>query len=324
MNVLQREKKIIKKAIDLVNHTREGAKNESEEIGQVDFVNVKSWGSGNRDELGDLQISSHVQAPTSRCHFFERMARHLETLQINGMLEVAQAPNEGPLPEPALWAFKEAHYVQYLLDLQAVHASVNEAYNTLKLAFEDSVFASEERFQSCKRALLSLEEAIKALCRSQAIEADLDRLRDTRSTIRESEIGREREIPSSPSPNAVAIAKAIQKSAQQSRHAESMDELCLCMAKVLAALMVHFTSILTSGNRIGSMATEKLDLFGRGAVCVYTAYPERIGDPLASLQDAVDGAGALLEERDRLLLLDQVGAAMKRTSTILEPLARTS
>ena len=59
--------------------------------GKVEYVQVKDWGSGEPDDLGNLRVQSARQTFAAGQPFYDQLARHLEALQAQGGIAAAQA-----------------------------------------------------------------------------------------------------------------------------------------------------------------------------------------------------------------------------------------
>lgn len=96
-------------------------------------------------------------------------------------------------------------------------------------------------------------------------------------------------------------------------------------AKLLAhAYSLHVTH-LTTGQRIGATAAERLGLFGRGATSTYMEYPPEVADPMRSFVQAVNAAGSQLRSAaDRGAVFDELPEAMKNTALLLQALAHAN
>jgi len=81
-------------------------------------------------------------------------------------------------------------------------------------------------------------------------------------------------------------------------------------------------TFLTSGTRIGASAAEKLDLFQKDALHTFRTYPEGIKDPLVAFRQGVDAAGQALTEEQREGVMAELPDAFRRSSLLLEALAR--
>jgi len=81
-------------------------------------------------------------------------------------------------------------------------------------------------------------------------------------------------------------------------------------------------TLLTSGTRTGAAAAEKLDLFKRDALHTYRSYPGCALDPLATFQRSVDAVGTILDEEQKESFMAELPDAFRRSSLLLEALAR--
>lgn len=276
--------------------------------GRVSYVRVKDWGSGKAEDVGELQVESASQTFSAEAPFYEQVARRLELLQAEGALAVAQPAGAAPLPPFERWAFDEAHYVQHLADLLAVHAALEAAIARAQAALQRG---EGERLNSLADTV-TLFGVAQGLARSEHIAADL-------AAIVESSVNRE----APPAlPNAAAYASYITQTAAQCERGEGAEDMAGAAAKLLASAFVVMLTLLTSGNRVGAAATEKLGLFAKGAVNTYRTYPPHVDRPLEAFIAAVNAAGEALGEAEREAFMAELPAAMQKASLLLEALAR--
>lgn len=306
---------IIEKAIDLAERSNHRASETSlqSQQGVVDYVKVKDWGTGQREEVGELALSGSLQQLTADAPLFDRLARQLETLESQGALTVARLPGSPSLPPFLRWAFAEAHYQQYLHDLLCVHEALEIAYRRISRAIDPSVKGSDprSRLQHVGSALLFLP--MHDLARSEAIRYDL---RQLQSTATQAVRGLQA------SPNARAYAQFLDQLATQWERAEQDKEMIDVALRLLAHVYINILTLLTSGVRITAAAVEKLDLFRRDALRTHRGYPGHVNSPLSTLRAAINEIGGFLEDEQEDALAAELPNAIRRTSLVLEALAR--
>ena len=107
-------------------------------------------------------------------------------------------------------------------------------------------------------------------------------------------------------------------------HTPHLDELAKDSLLFTHAFCLYL-ALLGTGQRMGARAVEALPVRQNGALALYTAYPERVGNPLVTLKAAVDGAdGGAPDEAAREALMQELPAAIQRASLMLAPLAVTA
>lgn len=296
----------VQKALELIDRAKGAAADTSSPTsGRVEYVRVRDWGSGRAEDLGELEVAAPPQIYAPGGSLYEFLARQIEALQAEGALEVARPAGAPPPPPFERWAFAEAHYAQYLADLGAVHAGVEEALAALAGAAPGTPAAR------CHDLLGPAGE----LARAGTLVADLAQLRAT-SAAPEG-------LPTEPTPNAAAYAAALRRRGTACARAEDAAELDAEALKLGAHAYAATLTLLTSGARIGAAATERLSLFARQAVRTFKEYPEGMADPpLTVFRSAVDALGAGLDLGGQDVLLAELPAAMQRTAVLLEALAR--
>lgn len=316
----------VQKTVDMIERSQ-GVATESSSMkdGRVDYVQVKDWGTGRAEDLGDLQLAAPMQRFDSIGSFYDFLARQLEALQAEGALEVAR-PQGTPAPPPfSKWAFAEPHYVQYLEDLRCVHAALEQALENAKLGKEKEVLLSPLASQGDGNAAVQgmpsfvihkcqVLGANNEIGRSSAISLDLASIRGSSEALGT--------LSLEPTPNAAAYAQIIKQLGVQCTRAESEEEHAVQSVKVAAHAYVIMLTLLTAGTRIGASATEKLGLFARGAVHTFTDYPKLESPPLAVFREAVDELGVALDLTQQDAFLGELPGAMRRVAVLLEALAR--
>lgn len=104
------------------------------------------------------------------------------------------------------------------------------------------------------------------------------------------------------------------------RHAESVLFFPEC--RIIANAYCVYVTNLSMGTRIGSAASEKLNLFQAGAISTWRAFPEQVGrNPVVTFAELVNKAGSCLTPQQRQTVIDELAACMIRTSTLLLSLA---
>lgn len=301
-------KQAVEQALDLVDRRSPPVNPGDASRGSVNFVRVKNWGSGRAEDVGELQVESASQAMPADAPLYDQLARRLEALQAEGSLTVARPKGAPPLPPFERWAFAEAHYAQHLADLLCVHCALERAIVAARGALARRGDAAGARLA----AAVALFGAERGLARSAQIAADLGRL---------SPAGAGGE-PLAPLPNAAAYGRYIDELAARVARAEGAGEAGPAAAGLLAHAYVVLLTLLTSGARIGAAATERLDLFARGAVATFSSYPPQVAAPLEEFVAAVNAAGAALAPAEREALMGELPPAMQKASLLLDALAR--
>jgi hypothetical protein len=156
------------------------------------------------------------------------------------------------------------------------------------------------------------------LARSNAISQDIENINTTSSSNEKAQ----QEMSYEPSPNAAAYVQLLRQLAVQCERAENIEELHKPLLKLSAHLFVTLLTLLTSGNRIGATAAEKLDLFSKNAVQTFKDYPNTDVSPLKLFRTAVDELGPVLNPIQQDIFMDELPSAMRRTGVLLEALAR--
>jgi hypothetical protein len=77
------------------------------------------------------------------------------------------------------------------------------------------------------------------------------------------------------------------------------------------------------GIRVGASATEKLGLFQKGAVALYTDYPEGVEDAQQRFRSAVDAAGGCLAPQEVQQVLEELPKAYTKNALLLGTMAQT-
>eukprot|EP00798_Chlamydomonas_sp_ICE-L_P003136 gene3136-13149_t len=130
-----------------------------------------------------------------------------------------------------------------------------------------------------------------------------------------------------PSQTSAAYAKyirqlgdAYEKAKQGGGAVKSSQAGGRLLAHVYCMHMVH----LAGGMRFGAAATERLNLFKRGATKFYRVYPEHVEDPLKTFKQGVDTAGQYLEgnaAEAKEAMYQELPRAMQKVSLLMAALA---
>jgi len=313
-------KQDVDKAVDLIRQRgpkRSGTAT-TDSGGRVDFVQVQNWGSGNPEDLGELRVAEPVQSYVSGDSFYEFIARQLQALQAEGALEVARPAGTPPPPPFSKWLFSEAHYVQYLVDQYSIHSALEESLQKATQSAQQISTGAASKGDDNIAERCNLLGLNSELARSKAISQDIENIKATST----SEKAPQHVLPSDPSPNAAAYVQLLRQLAVQCERAENIDELHTSLLKLSAHLFVTLLTLLTSGNRIGATAAEKLDLFAKDAVQTFKDYPNKDVSPLKMFRTAVDELGPALNPDQQAIFLDELPSAMRRTGVLLEALAQ--
>lgn len=317
--------------------------------GKVEYVRIKDWGTGNREDLGELQVDSEAtktfQAGAEGedgMPFHEALARRLEMLQTQGALGVAQPKGGKPLPSFERWAFAEAHYVQYLGDMHAVHAalegSIAQAAGIQREALAAAAAGQGERHAQLLQ-FLGLFGPEQGLDRASALQQDLQHIaaRSQQAQPQQAEQTAAETAASSggggagesftPAPatqHAAAYAAYIASLGRMCRAAEGPQEEEEAVLRLLAhAYIVHLMQV-TSGGRVAAVAADKLGLLSIDALAFYTSYPY-LPSEVRALDRFVGNTnqlGLLLSGDQQETLMQELAKAMTKSSMLLVPLAR--
>ncbi|RMZ54097.1 hypothetical protein APUTEX25_002674, partial [Auxenochlorella protothecoides] len=277
--------------------------------GKVDFVKVKDWGSGTRENLGDLQIDETAPADSiasvESLTLHDRLARELQALQGWAPEHHGRARDEASSPFEE-WAFKLEHYLQYLVDLHTVHKALEAALEAVTAA---------SCISSGLRAALARYAPEVGLARAGAIARDVAALSS--------------ELPAAPAPSTSARAFASYLASLASRAtaggpgAVAAGPAGHAARLFCCAYLLHLTG-LTSHVRIGAAAMEKLDLVQRGAMATFTEFPPEAKNPLGVFVDATNEAGRSLGPEEADAVASELARTMPKTSLLLQPLARAA
>jgi len=209
----------VAKALKLVERQQGRSSDDVQNQGRVDYVKVADWGSGRPDELGDLKLAAPPQELTSQMPFYEQLARHLEVLQSEGLLNVARPEGAAPLPPFQRWAFAEAHYRQHLADLLSVHAALESLSARILEQLEASAAQGGHESKAMAEAFALLVGPATGLARAECIAKDLAALGDGGGST-------------APGPNAAQYARYLKDLAERCKTGfETEAELCEVAAR---------------------------------------------------------------------------------------------
>lgn len=288
---------IVDRAIEVVEKRSPSINPKQAAKGRVDYVKVQDWGSGNQEDLGELKVESSTRSvDPSSVPFHEQLARHLDALQAQGSLAVAQPEGSKPLPPFEKWAFARIHYIQYLADLLKAHQALEESLDRCIASLQDA-------------GLVEYIEGFQPLYRSKCIDSDA-------SLVSEGSA-----VPES-SPNASSYAQYIMSLAGKIGAAESDEEAKKLCLRIVSHAYIIYLSLLSSGTRIGAAAAERLNLFPINALQTYRSYPEQVNQPLETLISLVNRLGRSLKDAEKEIVMEEVATAMQRSALLLEALAK--
>ncbi|PRW60809.1 heme oxygenase [Chlorella sorokiniana] len=321
--------------------------------GKVEYVKVKDWGSGQPEDLGSLQVdrdatrvfeaadspgsagsgdasSSAGGGGSQGMPFHETLARRLELLQSQGALgNLAQLPGGKPLPPFEQWAFALQHYEQYLADMYAVHAALEESLAAVADAEAAAAGAAGAAGGQGHQRLLSALELFgleQGLARSTALLHDLQRLAQQEGSAQQAQqpAGGGAAQPLPPTQQAAAYASYVASLARLRGAAEGPEEEEQAVLRLLAHAYTVYLMHLTSGGRIAAAAVQKLQLPAIDALAFYRDYPlmPEGARPLERFVAAANSLGELLNAEQQEALMQELPKAMTKTSTLLVPLAR--
>eukprot|EP00899_Mesostigma_viride_P018719 jgi/Mesvir1/26849/Mv20600-RA.1 len=290
--------------------------------GRLDYAEVKTWGSGEPDDLGNLQVKDYTpgfKPADPRGSFYKQMVLRLQFLESTGELKVAQME---PLPPFERWSFGDVDYMQFLSDVRVVNRSLEEAIALASRGVPDAgglslavrCFAADaglDRAQMLERDMLAVSRAWAAS--TGAASAGPAQRNDGAIS------------PAFPEPSttnkayANYIAQIGRGGAGEGVEAEESR-----LQLLAHAFSIHVTH-LTTGMRIGAKATELLGLMEKGGLAYYKEYPQEVRDPLKHFISQVDQAGRHLATPDKMeKVMNELPKALQKTSLLFAPLAVTS
>lgn len=257
--------------------------------GRVDFVDVENWGKSanwqNEDALGKLHVKRHermrASAQDTELDLHVRLAAHLQACERGGWLDTAGMDAE--LPPFERWSFEENRYVSYLCRAWAVHQAIER-----------------------------MEQDMVGWKRSNAIETDLQAIRDTANQVHDPDV----QVVDAQTRAYVQYIDALVKKSDAGR--EGREE---ARARWFAHWYVVHMTHWTSGTRIGARADHKLDLKRRNAMHFYRMGDKQGKEVLQKLLQHVNEAGKNMEEKEIEAVLQELPKAMQRCSLLLTALA---
>lgn len=194
----------------------------------MDYIKVQDWGTGEPDDLGNLKLASAPKKLTFTAPFYEQLARHLESLQSDGSLAIAQPASSKPIPPFHKWAFAEQHYIQYLTDMLKVHMALEKACKSSIHSVSNSEYLDEDTRQHALQILETIG-IHDALARSPYIAIDIRNINEASITKNRNngvggvDGGSNTRIEVAP--NAQACAHILDQLAVHSQRAESAEEM---------------------------------------------------------------------------------------------------
>ena len=302
-------------------------------------MRVKDWGTGAPDDLGNLQMAAPLQTYAAGESLYEFLARQLEALQAEGVLEVARPKGTPPPPPFSQWAFAQPHYLQYLTDLYTVHSALESSLQQASNSIESYSTSGSGTNESVAQLVVHMLGPHQELARSQAIKSDIASILSTStssSSTKENnnftvlpqvpQEGQEMETETedeTASPNAAAYAQRLRRLGTQCTQSEDEQEFVSNCLKLAAHVYVVTLTLLTAGARVGAAATEKMNLFARNAVAVFQEYPELAEDSaLKVFRKNVDALGKELSVEEQDVVLRELPIAMRSTAVLLHALAK--
>ena len=128
-----------------------------------------------------------------------------------------------------------------------------------------------------------------------------------------------------PTSTAVAYAKYIAQLGKEAVAAAAEGDVAsrdqALLRLVANAYSVHVVH-QAFGIRVGASATEKLELFQKGAVALYKDYPEDVGDAQQRFMSAVDSAGRCLAAYEVEMVLQELPKAYTKNALLMGTLAQ--
>eukprot|EP00208_Stichococcus_sp_RCC1054_P004820 CAMPEP_0206143040 /NCGR_PEP_ID=MMETSP1473-20131121/19110_1 /ASSEMBLY_ACC=CAM_ASM_001109 /TAXON_ID=1461547 /ORGANISM="Stichococcus sp, Strain RCC1054" /LENGTH=389 /DNA_ID=CAMNT_0053538273 /DNA_START=273 /DNA_END=1443 /DNA_ORIENTATION=+ len=332
------EDQAIKRAVELAEGGKARPVSEDEAArGRLDYVQVKDWGSGSRENMGNLRVASTAStAVDPRAPLYEQLARHLALCQMRGDLN--PPGDQPPLPPFEHWVFRRRHYVQYITDQLAVHRALEAAIVfALRPPGSNRDHSEEPPLLSTMRespgmdpraygsspspqhaALAQFTPFSGRYARAGALLSDLD------SIMSHSPITPEdgpAVLESGPHVKQyVQQLMALGSAAQDGERADQARDAA--RMQLLAHVYSNYVAHLTTGTRIGAAATERLNLFPISATKFYDTYPDSMKDPLRHFLTDINQVGRLVSSEAKEQMLEELPSAMINTSQVLIALAK--
>eukprot|EP01023_Acetabularia_acetabulum_P020963 TRINITY_DN2095_c0_g1_i3.p1 TRINITY_DN2095_c0_g1~~TRINITY_DN2095_c0_g1_i3.p1 ORF type:complete len:338 (-),score=49.28 TRINITY_DN2095_c0_g1_i3:112-1125(-) len=266
---------------------------EEAEQGKVDYATVKTWGNEDK-ELEELEVKDFRSVPQNKdVPFSHALAQHLDQLQRSGSLNTV-SPDGKPFPEFKKWAFKRRHYMQYLIDMQALHTSLEEAiHQSLQINQTGQQFLKEfGQSAEWDRAEIIASDLKKF--QQSALDEDFSLLTVSKQTE-------------------VYCGELI-------RLGQSQQEQTVL--KLIAHIYAIMLSTLTQGVRIGSVVAQKLSLVQIDAIDMYRKWPQTQDDPMKAICGFIDHVGDQINDDQKEVIYNEIGRAFLEASRIMQHLAK--
>jgi len=274
--------------------------------GVVDVVNVRDWGEIAEPgfDVGNLRAASPIRRVLDNSNelpFMSVVANFLSDAEGSGSIQPPEDVEQREIPPFELWAWREAHYEQYLVDVELVNTAMKRAV---------------ERCVS--EALLG--PVALGIYRGDAVARDIAQLRATRAAA----VAAAEHEAGAGEAAAAAAAEHVRGRVVASRYAQAYAAILDAVdtpEKANAHVYMLSVTQLAMGNRIGSVCVEKLGLIGRNAASTYLDF-DTDKPPLAVLTDAVNGLGDAISEDAKEAFFDELLVAASRCSLLVDSLAR--
>lgn len=276
--------------------------------GVVDVVNVRDWGEIAEPgfDVGNLRAASPIRRVldnSKELPFMSVVANFLSDAEGSGSIQPPEDVEQREIPPFERWAWREAHYEQYLVDVELVNTAMKRAV------------------ERCVSEAL-LDPVALGIYRGDAVARDIAQLRATRAAA-EAGAG-EAAAAAGEAAAAAAVAEHVQGPVVASRYAQAYAAILDAVdtpEKANAHVYMLSVTQLAMGNRIGSVCVEKLGLIGRNAANTYLDF-DTDKPPLAVLTDAVNGLGDAISEDAKEAFFDELLVAASRCSLLVDSLAR--
>ncbi|MCO5552867.1 hypothetical protein L7F22_006385 [Adiantum nelumboides] len=281
--------------------------------GKVDFVKVESWGDEGKDQrdLDNLKVKSFSPSFSSRDttgSFYERLVHRIQLLESKGEISVVHAKS---LPRFEDWTFRDATYLQYLVDQHAVFDALRTSIANISEQESKSTLFNENKFA----AAVKIFDETLGLERSQALQDDITAFSNTIGVVYKKIV----EVPK-PTTQTTAYVKYLRQLAGVSGASKPEKEGYL---RLLAHIFAVYVAHLTTGMRIGTKALDCLTMLKHSkAVRFYRFYPQNIRDPLKVLIQAINRVAYLVAaDDDQETIMEELPKALQKTSLLLAILA---
>ncbi|MCO5596549.1 hypothetical protein L7F22_050614 [Adiantum nelumboides] len=281
--------------------------------GKVDFVKVESWGDEEKDQrdLDNLKVKSFSPSFSSRDttgSFYERLVHRIQLLESKGEISVVHAKS---LPRFEDWTFRDATYLQYLVDQYAVFDALRTSIANISEQESKRTLFNENKFA----AAVKIFDETLGLERSQALQDDITAFSNTIGFVYKKIV----EVPK-PTTQTTAYVKYLRQLAGVSGASKPEKEGYL---RLLAHIFAVYVAHLTTGMRIGTKALDCLTMLKHSkAVRFYRFYPQNIRDPLKVLIQAINRVAYLVAaDDDQETIMEELPKAIQKTSLLLAILA---